>query len=122
MKKTLLLILLFYYAPTLQAEDGYALWLRYKPVENAAVYRKIITAVQAPEGVIKEELARGLNAMLQTSIPFAGQPTLVVAVQHTASLGPEGFMIKSFRDKIVISANTDIGLLYGVFHFLRLIQ
>jgi alpha-glucuronidase len=122
MKKILLLILLLYCAPTLQAEDGYALWLRYKPVENALVYRKAITAVQAPAGVIQEELSRGLNAMLQTTIPFTGSPTLVVAIQRIAALGTEGFMIRSVRDKIIISANTDIGLLYGVFHFLRLIQ
>jgi alpha-glucuronidase len=40
-------------------------------------------------------------------------------------LGAEGFIISTSMfgpRKIVITANTDIGVLYGVFHFLRLLQ
>jgi alpha-glucuronidase len=37
-------------------------------------------------------------------------------------LGPEGFRIRTIRDVIVIASSTDIGALYGAFHFLRLLQ
>lgn len=129
MKKILLLILLLHGSPTLQAEDGYSLWLRYTPVEDAhllSAYRQAISAVQADASIVViKELALGLNKMLQTNIPFVTIPTgntLVVCRRHLPSLGPEGFMIRSQQNGITISANTDTGLLYGVFHFLRLIQ
>ena len=44
----------------------------------------------------------------------------------SAGLGDEGFMIRQYtlndQSGIAIVANTDIGVLYGVFHFLRLLQ
>lgn len=130
MKNTFLLILLLFCVHPLQAEDGYAGWLRYKPVEDKALlasYRQAITAIQVTgnSDVIKKELALGLNAMLQSAIPFVSTPTgnkLIVSRQHLPESGPEGFMIRSQKNGIVISANTDTGLLYGVFHFLRLLQ
>jgi alpha-glucuronidase len=123
MKKIFLLILLFHCMNTLQAEDGYAGWLRYKPANGPMLhsYRQAIRSVQTNDAVIKKELALGLNAMLQTNIPFVSTPTshtLVIHRRNLPELGPEGFMIKGFE----ISANTDIGLLYGTFHFLRLLQ
>ena len=43
-----------------------------------------------------------------------------------AAVGDEGFIIRSLRidgqPVTVIAANTDIGALYGAFHFLRLMQ
>ena len=38
------------------------------------------------------------------------------------AVGDEGYIIKSVQGKIFIVANHDIGLLYGTFHFLRLMQ
>src|SRR5262245_22964362 len=42
------------------------------------------------------------------------------------SVGPEGYVIRSFtiagHPATVVAANTDIGVLYGTFHLLRLIQ
>src|SRR5215217_614474 len=37
-------------------------------------------------------------------------------------LGPEGFRIRTIRNVVVIASTTDIGTLYGTFHFLRLLQ
>ena len=38
------------------------------------------------------------------------------------NIGNEGFIIKTRPGKTIITANTDIGVMYGVFHFLRLMQ
>jgi alpha-glucuronidase len=46
--------------------------------------------------------------------------------QELSQLGPEGFIIRTITREgqkgIAIAANTDKGILYGVFHFLRLLQ
>src|SRR5438552_11555407 len=91
------------------------------------------------------ELARGLNGLLGRPVPLADAPTrhgtLVVGTPANsltiASLplaaalreaGPEGFVIRALpvrgggRHVIVVAANRDIGVLYGVFHLLRLLQ
>jgi len=134
-----------------QAEDGYELWLRYRPVSDPAVrrsYRASITGV-AIEGssptlrAAREEAVRGLRGLLGADIPFvpgvaqdgllvAGTParsSLVAAADLGADLGrtgEEGFVIRSTRvagkRSTVIAANTDAGVLYGVFRFLQLLQ
>ena len=42
------------------------------------------------------------------------------------NLGPEGYLLRSVvlagRRAIVVSATTDVGVLYGAFHLLRLLQ
>jgi alpha-glucuronidase len=37
-------------------------------------------------------------------------------------LGLDGYIIKSIGSKIIITGKSDIGVLYGVFHFLRILQ
>ncbi|PWV56232.1 alpha-glucuronidase family glycosyl hydrolase [Chitinophaga sp. S165] len=150
MKNTLLLMLLLCCIQPLRAEDGYDLWLRYKRIDNNALlstYRRTIAAIHIAGNslvmdAVKKELDQGLNGLLQAHIPFTnGQPvnnTLIVGTTSTLAalklfpkddlqqLGTEGFRITSrtVAGKVctVITANTDIGVLYGAFHFLRLIQ
>jgi alpha-glucuronidase len=136
---------------TLKNEDGYELWLRYPLVDNPEVlssYRRLITQIvfegTSPTLVAaKEELSFALARLLGNPIPtsarvtqsgalVAGTPQsspTIAALNLQAELqqvGNEGFVIKSAavetKDCIVIAANTDIGVLYGVFHFLRLVQ
>jgi alpha-glucuronidase len=134
-----------------QAEDGYELWLRYRPVSDPAVlrsYRASITGV-AIEGTsptlraAREEAVRGLRGLLGADIPFvpgvaqdgllvAGTParsSLVAAAHLGADLGrtgEEGFVIRSTtvagKRATVVAANTDVGVLYGVFRLLQLLQ
>jgi alpha-glucuronidase len=133
------------------AEDGYELWLRYKPVENKqllATYRSSITSIQlngnsATTNAIREELANGLQGLLQVKIPFANtvaeNGTLIIGTAAASktiadaasqkewqSLGEEGYFLfsKNILGKscLLIGANTDIGLLYGSFELLRLLQ
>ncbi|MEO6546620.1 MAG: alpha-glucuronidase family glycosyl hydrolase [Ferruginibacter sp.] len=132
------------------AENGYDCWLRYTPVENKQLlhaYQQAITSVQfngnsASLAAAKQELLYGLKGILQTNIPVtesaSGEGTIVIGTAAGAretgnafkkdleKAGSEGFIISSkivHRKKcIFITANTDIGVLYGVFHFLRLLQ
>ena len=130
------------------AEDGYDLWLRYRPVEKhwLASYRIAARSI-VPEGnsesiaAARDELARGLAGMLREHVPvepavnrdgaiLLGTPSNSASTASLnlplKDLGDEGYLIRSARINnhkvIVIAANTDIGLLYGAFAFLRTMQ
>ncbi len=114
-------------------------------------YRSMIAAYQVndPGPVLqaaRKELIAGLQGLLgknmgqaQAGSAFfpdgcilAGTPVSSTAIsalhleQALAAAGQEGFIILSVANKghhaIAIAANSDIGVLYGVFHFLRLLQ
>jgi alpha-glucuronidase len=130
------------------AEDGYDLWLRYRPLEPAATqaWRAQVTHVIADAGTparatARAELMQGLGGLLGTTPELAPQPgnsgALIVGTPQsspllagldldTSPLGPEGYVIRRVtlggRPVTVIAAHADAGVLYGVFHFLRLVQ
>jgi alpha-glucuronidase len=136
---------------TASAEDGYDLWMRYKPVQDKAllqVYRAAINTIMIGGSsptlrVLKEELGNGLYGMLGVKISGYNRSlrdgSLLVGTPQASPLiseaglehllrqaGEEGFVIfsKKLQGKrcIIISGNSDIGVLYGSFHFLRLLQ
>ncbi|MBS1663297.1 MAG: alpha-glucuronidase [Bacteroidetes bacterium] len=130
MKKLLLLVCLI--TSIAHAEDGYRLWLRYDLVDNPrllAEYRSSITGLQSTASeTATKELLQGLQGLLGKKIPLLTTPqegTLVVRTSPT-TLGDEGYIIRTetIAGKHItqITANTDRGVLYGVFYFLRLIQ
>lgn len=130
------------------AEDGYELWMRYQRVETRwlASYRSATTQVVSDTvsptlRVAKDELQRGLHGLLGPAPPdsaavdkdgavVVGTPqssALIAGLQMDLSrLGPDGYVIRSMpvqgHRSTVIAANADRGVLYGVFHFLRLLQ
>ncbi len=132
-----------------RAEDGYELWLRYRPltdVAQAAACRaraRLLVAGDATptQAAARAELLRGLGRMLGAPPASAdavdGDGAIVVGTPASsplvaklgldiAGLGPEGYLIRSVaidgHEATVIAAGTDIGALYGVFAFLRLLQ
>jgi alpha-glucuronidase len=143
-------LFLFYYA-FLQGEDGYRLWLCYDPLKDALIikeYRAAISCVlidgQSPTlKVIKEELTTGLEGLLERKLIYTSElskdGTLLIGTPENSKLiaslikpddliriGNEGYIIRNHTVKkkrcIIIAANSDIGLLYGTFHLLRLLQ
>jgi alpha-glucuronidase len=138
-------------APRLPAEDGYELWLRYRLVDDAARLREYRSAIAAlvVEGAsptlraARDELARGLRGLLGAAVPLArsvsrdgtlllGTPasapdlaSLPLAAE-LARAGNEGYVLRATRLKgrrvIVVAANRDVGVLYGAFQLLRLLQ
>lgn len=132
------------------AENGYDCWLRYKPVENKSLllsYKQVITALKVNGNTLtinaaREELLIGLKGLLGSGIPVRSaiktNGTIIISNVANPDLqnislkndlqktGAEGYIIinRTINEKkcILITANTDIGVLYGVFHFLRLLQ
>lgn len=128
------------------ADDGYRLWLKYDLISDGDLlneYRNEIQAIMV-EGesatiqAAKDELQNGLNGLLGKTIPvlnlvnedgiimagaFGNLPQLKNANLKSRLLqaGDEGFVVStekiSGKKVTVITANNDIGVLYGVFHF-----
>ncbi|MEP6835107.1 MAG: alpha-glucuronidase family glycosyl hydrolase [Gemmatimonas sp.] len=138
-------------APLTATEDGYDLWLRYRPIANAtrlAEYRTGVTQIVISDSsptlrAAREELVTALRGLLGTVIPIvstatrdgalvfgaSGSPTSIVGPALRADLaktGREGFAIRTQRigghSATIIAANSDIGALYGTFRFLRVLQ
>lgn len=149
MTKLSLLIVNLLLALVLHAENGYSLWLRYNTVQNPQLlsqYRGSIKGVWAGGitptlSVAKEELLQGLSGLLAQKIGekksgpgllYIGTPatsTSIAALARQKNLtaaGEDAFLIERTNGKdgtkIIIAGNTDKGVLYGVFHFLRLLQ
>ncbi len=148
--KTAGIFILLFVPACLLAEDGYDLWLRYKIVNDAgrlAHYRQTVTGININAAsptllAAKEELEKGLNGLLGKKLPehnllqngsvmavkaaASDIVSRVISKELLASSGKEGFIIRSavVRNKriIIITGNTDISVLYGVFHFLRILQ
>jgi len=134
-----------------RAEDGYRLWLRYEKVQNKEIlgeYQSLLNEIVLQQNsqtisAAEQEMQKGLNGLLGKHIPIrnslGGNHSLIIGTPQQSSLirqlnlmasfskiGPEGFVIKEVKIKgnshIVIAANNDIGVLYGVFAFLRQLQ
>ena len=149
--KIFLCTAIFFLITETKAEDGYRLWLRYDPVSDLAAlagYTESLKGwiIQGDSPTLKaagKELQTGLIGLLGRNIPalnsvkkhgaiIAGTPSaspLIASMKLTGKLnglGPEGYILLNtkYRNKriIVIAANHDTGVLYGVFQFLRILQ
>ena len=146
----LLLLTLVIVAPCARAEDGYDLWLRYPPLstEWLTTYRpaltELIPGAHSPTlDIAQAELLRGLGGLIGAPLPVSGvtQPNrdgaVILGTPQSSPLiarlgldlrgvGAEGYVIRSLtlegHHVTVIAANRDIGVLYGAFEFLRLLQ
>jgi alpha-glucuronidase len=145
------LLIVVSFCPFISADDGYNLWLSCKKLENAAKlqeYRQafsfiLIEGDSETLGIIREELKKGLDGLLDVELPVRntlsknaalviGTPSQSQVIRklnlsgELATLGCEGFLIRSIEIQgvpvIIITANEDVGLLYGSFHLLRLMQ
>jgi alpha-glucuronidase len=131
------------------AEDGYDLWLRYPPMESSSAgdaWRARTVQIVAASGsstleIARRELSNGLAGLLNTRIPEtrevtangalvigtpASSPAIAALGFDLSAVGREGYVIRPAtvggRSVTAIVANDDVGVLYGVFHFLRLLQ
>jgi alpha-glucuronidase len=134
-------------APT-HAEDGYDLWMRYRLLapEQVKLYgnhasQLIISSTTPTQMATRAELQRGLDGLLGHDPTFSNDitrngaiivgtplssPLIARLKLDTQSLGSEGYLIRSIavdgHTATAIVGNTDVGVLYGAFHFLRLLQ
>ena len=145
----LFLMLLLWHHGT-SAENGYNLWLRYVKIADPALidnYKDknrhiVFPAVSDRLKAAKAELELGLKGMLALELNetdkavngtlIVGTPTSskVIAelpfVSEINNLDNEGYIIRSCtvngKGITVIAAREDIGILYGIYHYLRLMQ
>lgn len=145
-KSLLFFFIAFHLSISIDAENGYDLWLRYVPVDNAALlktYHEQVASIAVlgnseTTQVIREEFKNGLSGLLndkiivddewnnQSVVIGTDENKLIKKLKLTSELNDEGYAIvtKEINGKktIVIAAKTDIGALYGTFNFLKLIQ
>ncbi len=136
---------------TARADDGYRLWLKYDLISNPLKLKEYGESIRAwmIEGrsrtmdAARHELRTALHGLLGSEIPEVSslkESGVLIAGTHANSpvlagvdlrselekVGSEGFLILTRKIEgkrvIVITANKDIGVLYGVFHFLRMLQ
>jgi alpha-glucuronidase len=133
-----------------KADDGYRLWLRYDQLPKPAIdqFTNRIASIVVPGksatfDAIRSELTEGLTGLLgkapSVDTTIRGNATLLVGTPSSSrliaslqwnnqlrQLGPEGYIIRSVtinaRSATVIASETEVGALYGSFHFLRLMQ
>ncbi len=134
-----------------QTPTGYDLWLEYSEIREPTTlseYQKFTNSIFFSGGNsillnAQKELVKGLNAMLGRESDVQDSPNLLntmwVAKKdglnqelqsalkgYFEQIGKEGFIIKSVsvdgKNILLISANEDIGILYGVFKFLQLMK
>ncbi|HEX6170233.1 MAG TPA: alpha-glucuronidase family glycosyl hydrolase [Chitinophagaceae bacterium] len=130
-----------------KAENGYDLWLRYKKISNNSLldqYKKqiispVVLGSSQTIAIIRTELSQAFSALTGMPYKVLSSPgksgsfiagtvssstiiSTIITKEELNNIGNEGFIIKTRPGKTIITANTDIGVMYGVFHFLRLMQ
>ncbi len=136
------LLLFTAFAAILSAESGHDAWLRYAPLEGAALdqYRGAVPAVVSvlDSSVVslsaRAEIARGVRGMLGRTLreesTLPREDAIVIGTLDqlhdllpATTLPPDAFWLKSVTQGplhfLVITASNDRGLLYGAFALLR---
>jgi alpha-glucuronidase len=150
MRKLFIIVVCLFSLTAVHAENGYRLWLRYDKIDDARLlltYQNSIKGINFPGNdptlhVAKQELIKGLKGLLDQKTFIENSITDGVIICGTAEsstevesffsakdiedCGNEGFIIRTAvvnqKKSILIAAKNNIGVLYGVFHFLRLLQ
>lgn len=143
-------LLFFVFSFSALAQKDYKLWLQYDNNINSenklelASYKEIVAFGNSETlSIAVKELALGLNAMVGNSITINSKietnKALIVGSMKTLDLNiqkllaadfdkinEEGYLIKAITlnelPHLIITGKSDVGTLYGVFNFLRLIQ
>ncbi len=134
-----------------QADDGYRLWLGYKPVSDRAYLREcskrfenvMITGTTPVLRTAHDEFIAGLASVtglqLREVTSLEGRGLIVAGTFRSSpfvaslipdavpgSTGEEGYIIRSIRQGrrniTVVASEGDRGVMYGLFHLLRIIS
>jgi alpha-glucuronidase len=152
LKKNFLSSIIFFVAVSWSssAQKDYKLWLQYNKVENVGLKTEYLSSIKEIVSLGKSETAKiassefqsGLYQMLdkkyENKAAISGDHNIILGSKEFLSpeiqkeignfdqINDEGFIIKSIsiknKKQLVITGKTDIGVLYGVYSFLRLMQ
>lgn len=146
-----LLLTLFMSTVDSSAQTDYKLWLQYEEVQDAKLvseYQSTINGIVALGNsetiqVATKELQLGLSGLLGNKISIqqniGAENVLILGSKSSLKdeiqknlkndfelINEEGYIIKSIKlenkNQILITGKTDVGVLYGVFNFLKLLQ
>src|ERR1035437_9434927 len=104
MKITISVIVLLFLVQFIKAEDGHSLWLRAKSTSS---FNVVSTKKSPTLDIARQELLQGWQGKAQASIAFTVRPYTLIKGDGS-KLSPTA-----------IQANTDLGILYGVYELLR---
>ncbi|WP_456312009.1 alpha-glucuronidase family glycosyl hydrolase [Pseudomonas shirazensis] len=144
------ILLFFVVCWSSSAQKDYKLWLQYNKVDNADLKTQYLSTIQEIVSLGKSETAKiaftelqsGLDDMLvkkfENKSTITGDHNIVIGSKESLSseiqkevgnfdqINDEGFIIKSIsiknKKQLIITGKTDVGVLYGVYSFLRLMQ
>ena len=139
MMKYIYTALILFFSIYINAEDGSKLWLRF---QGQNVPEIAINSISGDKDALAiKEFQTALNEVFDTHIPISKDLTnnsVIIAKKGDKlindfslskdinALSSEGYIIRSINrkgnDYTVLAAQTDEGLLYGIYHLLRLIQ
>ena len=110
--------------PSLSADDGYRLWLRYeRQAEVPALFSIVLATPDAAESPTLVAAREELSAALASLIGRVLDISLAARGEPVADGAREGFAITTTTGGAVrIAANSDVGALYGAFALLRELQ
>ncbi|HAJ82683.1 MAG: alpha-glucuronidase [Zunongwangia sp.] len=129
------------------SQNPYDLWLQYDNIEEQHIletYKNQVSNIyfssNSPTGtVIKEEIQKAFKGLLNIEPKFDSKiPNLIIStldeldpsikqkLPEISNINDEGYLIQHIQEKknskIIISAKTEKGLLYGVFNFIKQMQ
>ena len=135
MKQSIIIFYLFLLAAGLYAEDGSRLWLRYEklPDDLAVKYSNQLSSCILLDPTTTGKLA--LRELQNAYEQFFGEKIKISNSEKSADLvlkidkqlkKNDAYQIQTIqkqnKKQIVIAAKSSVGLLYGTFHLLRLLQ
>lgn len=104
------------------------LWLDYSAKadkSNIAFVKTVcITGFDDSDRIIKsamEELQRGINGMLNVTPKVCASADAGIVIQRDAGIKAEGYSLAANDTGVVLKASEEKGVLYGIFHILRMI-
>jgi len=144
------ILLFFVVCWSSSAQKDYKLWLQYNKVDNDNLKTEYLSNIKEIVSLGKSEtsqiafteLQSGLYEMLgkkfENKSAISGDHNIIISskefltseiqkeIGNFDQINDEGFIIKSIsiknKNHLVITGKTDVGVLYGVYSFLRLMQ
>ena len=101
-------------------------WLDYQPVDT--IEKELLTYFQSCEGEIVESAVSEYKLAMENMAGKVPQTVtkeeagVVFSVDSSIKEGKDGYIITKEENRYQITGESESGLLYGVFHFLRLIR
>jgi alpha-glucuronidase len=135
MIRPVLFLIILLYTSLLSANDGYKLWLDFKPLSSIEKKQYIqYTSLSYDEDIVKKDIVAfkavevlnkywaTMNGRALKKSFSSSKNAITLYLSDDLDIHKEGFEISSNNNGIYISARSGHGLLYGVYHFLQTIQ